>query len=138
LSSVKPGSVLPAYSFIFWTRVICAFLGSSSRVRTAHMADISMVWGRCAFRDAPVVEVAPVDLDLLLPDRVVGDVDLDRPVAEGLHQLVVLELAVFGLVGVAAITSSMSVWGNFFGLILCSWDAPGGRRGRPRRASGSR
>ena len=52
-------------------------------------------------RDPPVVEVARVDLDLLLPDRVVGDVDLHRAVAEGLHQLVVLELAVLGLVGVA-------------------------------------
>ena len=45
LSSVKPGSVLPPYSFSFWMSVICAFLGSSSRVSTAHMAAISMVWG---------------------------------------------------------------------------------------------
>src|SRR5262245_2105732 len=43
--------------------------------------------------DLPVVEVLLVDLDLFLQDRVVRDVDLEGPVAERLHQLVVLELA---------------------------------------------
>ena len=49
LSSVKPGSVLPSYSFIFCTRVSWFFLGSSSRVSTAHMAAISSVCGAMCF-----------------------------------------------------------------------------------------
>src|SRR6266540_555531 len=65
-----------------------------------HGGHLDGVGGDVLARDLPVVEVAAVDLDLLLPDRVVGDVDLDRAVAEGLHQLVVLQLLVFGLVRV--------------------------------------
>ena len=62
---------------------------------------MSMVCGAmCLPADLPVVEVARVDLDLFLPDRVVRDVDLDRPVAERLHQLVVLQLSIFRLVRV--------------------------------------
>src|SRR5436190_1819638 len=38
LSSVKPGRVLPLYSLSFWSSVRLAFLGSSSRVNTAHIA----------------------------------------------------------------------------------------------------
>ena len=47
------------------------------------------------------VEVLLVDLDLLGQPRDVRDVDLDRAVAERLHELVVQELLVLGLVGVA-------------------------------------
>jgi hypothetical protein len=66
------------------------------------MAPISMVCGAMCFaRDLAVVEVASVDLDLVLPGRVVRDVDLHRAVPEGFHQLVVLELPVLRLVRVA-------------------------------------
>ena len=47
------------------------------------------------------VEVLLVDLDLLVQLGDVRDVDLDRAVAERLHELVVQELLVLGLVGVA-------------------------------------
>ncbi len=47
------------------------------------------------------VEILLVDLDLFSQPGDVGDVDLDRAVAQGLHELVVQELLVFGLVGVA-------------------------------------
>ena len=46
-------------------------------------------------------EVLEVDLDFIVEAAVVGHVDLQGAVAEGLHELVVLQLAVFGLVGVA-------------------------------------
>ena len=47
------------------------------------------------------VEVLLVDADLFGQLRDVGDVDLDRAVAQRLHELVVQELLVLGLVGVA-------------------------------------
>jgi hypothetical protein len=77
-------------------------LGSSSRVSTAHIAAISMVCGAmCLPRTFSEVEVLLVDLDLFAQLRDVRDVDLDRAVAQRLHELVVLELAILGLVGVA-------------------------------------
>jgi hypothetical protein len=54
-----------------------------------------------AARHAPARELAPVDLDLVLHGQVVGHVDLDRAVAERLHQVVARELLVLGLVRVA-------------------------------------
>ena len=50
--------------------------------------------------DLAAVVVLLVDLDLVGQPGHVGDVDLDRPVAEGLHELVGLELLVLRLVGV--------------------------------------
>ncbi len=51
--------------------------------------------------DAIAVVVLLVDLHLFVEARDVGDVDLDGAVAQGLHELVVQELLVLGLVGVA-------------------------------------
>jgi hypothetical protein len=45
LSSVKPGSVLPPYSFSFWSSVICAFFGLLEARQHRPHAAISMVWG---------------------------------------------------------------------------------------------
>jgi hypothetical protein len=50
--------------------------------------------------DAFRVVVLLVDLDLIVQLRDVRHVDLDRAVAERLHELVVLQLAILGLVGV--------------------------------------
>ena len=48
----------------------------------------------------PAVVVLLVDLDLVGQPRDVGNVDLDRPVAKRLHELVGLKLLVLRLVGV--------------------------------------
>ena len=83
LSSVNPGRVLPLYSLSFWSRVRPAFLGSSSRVRIAHIAATSSVWGAIFLpRTLPAVVVLLIDVDLVREPGDVGDVDLDRPVPQ--------------------------------------------------------
>ena len=62
--------------------------------------DLQRVRGDELARVGAAPELAPVDAHLVGDRQVVGHVDLDRPVPEGLHQLVALELAVLGLVGV--------------------------------------
>ena len=81
------------------------------------------------------VEVLLVDLHLLVEPGDVGDVDLDRAVAEGLHELVVLELLVLGLVGVADDHLVDVGLRELLGLdLVLLARRRGGRRGRPRRA----
>src|SRR2546430_952221 len=108
LSSVKPGSVLPLYSLSFWSSVRLACLGGVSRVRTAHMAAISIgpVRGDLAIVDVAGelgrvlvllvlgLEGADADAVLLRQDQ---PVDLDviehlGPVAAGPRQALVVHL----------------------------------------------
>ena len=66
-----------------------------------HRRHLDRVRGDVLAPDASGVEVLLVDLDLVLQPGDVRDVDLDRAVAQRLHELVVLQPAVFGLVRVA-------------------------------------
>ncbi len=66
-----------------------------------HGGDFEGVRGDVLAADLAGVVVLLVDLDFVREPGDVGDVDLDRSVAEGLHELVGLELLVFGFVGVA-------------------------------------
>ncbi len=78
-----------------------AFLGSSSRVRIGpHGGHLDRVRGDVLAQHGVLVVVLFVDVDLVGQARDVGDVDLDRAVAQGFHELVVLQPAIFGLVGV--------------------------------------
>ena len=66
LSSVKPGSVLPLYSFSFCRSVRFACFGGFSLVSTAHIAAISIVCGAiCLPPFFSGVEVLFVNLDLI-------------------------------------------------------------------------
>ena len=66
-----------------------------------HRGHLDGVGGDVLAPDLGGVVVLQVDLDLLAQLGDVGDVDLDRPVPERLHVLVLLELPVLRLVGVA-------------------------------------
>ncbi len=59
LSSVNPGMLLPLYSLSFCSLVMPAFLGSASRVSTAHIAATSTVWGAMCM---PLIRSAPKSL----------------------------------------------------------------------------
>ena len=72
-----------------------------ARQRRPHRGDLERVRGDVLALDLLRVEVLLVDADLLGELRDVGDVDLDRAVAQGFHELVVQELLVLGLVRVA-------------------------------------
>ena len=64
------------------------------------MAAISMVCGAmCLPRTVVAVVILLVDLDFVGQPRDVRDVDLHGAVAEGFHELVVLQAAILGLVG---------------------------------------
>ena len=65
-----------------------------------HRGDLQRVRRDLLAADLPAVVVLLIDVDLVGQPRDVRHVDLDRPVAEGFHELVGLELLVFGLVGV--------------------------------------
>ena len=65
-----------------------------------HRGDLERVRREPLAADLPAVVVLLVDLDLVGQPGDVGDVDLDRPVAQRLHELVGLELLVLRLVGV--------------------------------------
>ena len=76
-------------------------MGSSSRVKHGpHRGDLEGVRRQPLAADLAAVVVLLVDLDLVGQPGHVGHVDLDRPVAEGLHELVGLKLLVLRLVGV--------------------------------------
>ncbi len=66
-----------------------------------HGSDFQRVRGDVLAADALRVVVLLVDLDLFVQDRDIGNVDLDRAVAQGFHELVRLELAILRLVRVA-------------------------------------
>ena len=72
-----------------------------ARQRGPHRGHLERVRRDVLALDLLAVEVLLVDPDLLGELRDVGDVDLDRAVAQGLHELVVQELLVLGLVRVA-------------------------------------
>ena len=72
-----------------------------ARERGPHRRHFERVRRDVLALDLLPVEVLLVDADLFGELRDVGDVDLDRAVAQGLHELVVQELLVLGLVGVA-------------------------------------
>ncbi len=65
-----------------------------------HRRHLERVRSDVLAADLLVVEVALIDLDLLIEPGDVGDVDLDGAVAQCLHELVVLQAAELGLVGV--------------------------------------
>ena len=66
-----------------------------------HGRDLDGVRGDVLALDPLGVEVLLVDLDLVLEPGDVGHVDLHRAVAQRFHELVVLQAAIFRLVGVA-------------------------------------
>ena len=72
-----------------------------AREHRPHRGDLERVRRDVLALHLRRAEVLLVDLDLLVQLRDVRDVDLDRAVAEGLHELVVQELLVLGLVRVA-------------------------------------
>ena len=71
------------------------------RQHRPHGRDLDRVRGDVLALDAVGVEVLLVDLDLVLEPGDVGHVDLHRAVAQRFHELVVLQSAIFRLVGVA-------------------------------------
>ena len=71
------------------------------RQRGPHRGHFERVRRDVLALDLLGVEVLLVDADLFGQLRDVGDVDLDRAVAQGFHELVVQELLVLGLVRVA-------------------------------------
>ena len=78
------------------------FLGFGKAGEDApHGGDFDGVGGDVDAADFVRAEVLQVNLDFVIEADVVGDVDLQRAVTEGFHEFVVLELAVFGFVGVA-------------------------------------
>ena len=65
-----------------------------------HRGDFESVRGQAFAAHFPAVVILFVDLDLVEEPGDVRNVDLDRPVAKSLHELVGLKLLVLGLVGV--------------------------------------
>jgi hypothetical protein len=101
LSSVNPGSVLPLYSLSFWSRVRLACLGGvQPGQHRPHRGHLDGVRGDVLAPHLVGVVVLLVDPHLVPQPGDVRHVDLDRPVAQGLHELVALELLVLRLVRV--------------------------------------
>ncbi len=71
-----------------------------ARHHRPHRRDFERVRRDVLVLDLPIREVLLVDPDLFGELRDVGDVDLDRAIPQGFHELVVQELLVFGLVRV--------------------------------------
>ena len=101
LSSVKPGQGLAVVELELLEQRQAGVLGLLQPGEDRpHRGDFERVRGDLLAADLPAVVVLLVDVDLVGEPGDVGDVDLDRPVPQGLHELVGLELLVFGLVRV--------------------------------------
>ena len=102
LSSVKPGKRLAVVELELLQQgqpgVLRLLQPGQHR---PHRGDLERVRGQPLAAHLPVVVVLLVDPDLVGQTGDVRNVDLHRPVAQGLHELVGLELLVFRLVGVA-------------------------------------
>ena len=102
LSSVKPGKRLAVVELQFLQQRQAGVLGLfEPRQHGPHRGHFDRVRGNVLAVDLLGVVVLFVDLDLVGQARDVRNVDLDRAIAQGLHELVVLQPAILGLVGVA-------------------------------------
>ena len=119
LSSVKPGSALAVVELELLQQRQARVLGLfQPRQNGPHGGHLDRVRGDVLARHGVAVVVLLVDLDLVGQRGDVGHVDLDRPIAQGLHELVALQPAIFRLVRVAENHFVDVGLGEFLGLDL--------------------